>query len=171
MPSRRHNQRRTRRVPRPLITSTIQQDTQFVQTTIAVTNSVFNYSIATLFPLTGSIGAGLDIEFHKFSVLVYPTGQTQTALGIIQQLAVQLALVDPVSSNMVPMTRAIPLSITTPTRLSMTVPKHLRRWYTSGSTVPLAAVLMSNANGASSIVLYATIETTATGAMAASIVV
>jgi len=155
----------------PVITSTTQTDNSLVQTAATVTNNVFNYTVAVLFPQTAG-ATNIDIRPSQFVVAIAPLNNIALSPATITQgLTAQLGYYDPVTSNLVIMTRARFLSQTMPTVLAFRIPANLRRWYSAGSTTNILALVVSNAAAASSIATYLQTSIESTGGFAANLVI
>jgi hypothetical protein len=69
---------------------------------------------------------------------------TEAALGMLEQMSVQLAVYDQVTGNILPMTNLTPLSETNPRSLSFRVPNEFSRWFQTTDTNPLWSVVVYN---------------------------
>jgi len=76
---------------------------------------------------------------------------TEAALGSLEQMSVQLAVYDPVTGNVLPMTNLTPLSETNPRSLSFGVPNEFARWYQTVDTNPLWSVVVYNPTTATTV--------------------
>jgi hypothetical protein len=69
---------------------------------------------------------------------------TEAALGMLEQMSVQLAVYDQVTGNILPMTNLTPLSETNPRSLSFRVPNEFSRWFQTTDTNALWSVVVYN---------------------------
>jgi hypothetical protein len=69
---------------------------------------------------------------------------TEAALGMLEQMSVQLAVYDQVTGNVLPMTNLTPLSETNPRSLSFRVPNEFSRWFQTTDPNALWSVVVYN---------------------------
>lgn len=73
-----------------------------------------------------------DHRLVKMRQIKVVFSSTEAALGItLQQVGVQLAVIDPVTSEIVPFTKVMTLSETNPRSLSINIPEDFGRWWFS----------------------------------------
>lgn len=90
--------------------------------------SIFFYNNKQLLPSLDAADHRL-VRMRQIKVVFSPT---EASLGItLQQVGVQLAVIDPVTSETVPFTKMMTLSETNPRSLSINIPEDFGRWWFS----------------------------------------
>jgi len=116
-------------------------------TTVASTYSnTYAYAFKQLLP---SLQAGVPrlVRFRKFKIQF---GPSEISSGTIQEpVGVQLAALDVVTNQILPVTSMQTLSEVNPRTMSFTLPPEFSRWYETSSTVTPLYINVYNINGAS----------------------
>lgn len=97
-------------------------------TSASTYQSIFYYNNKQLLPSLDAADHRL-VRMRQIKVVFSPT---EAPLGItLQQVGVQLAVIDPVTSEIVPFTKVMTLSETNPRSLSINIPEDFGRWWFS----------------------------------------
>jgi hypothetical protein len=143
--SKRNVNMRSTDLPSQTFQSTVTREIQTVASTYQ------NASIFSTVQGLPDFASSTTVRMARFRRVVVKFSPTEAALGTLEQMNVQLAVYDPVTGNILPMTRLSPLSETNPRSLSFSLPNEFSRWFYTTDSGPLWSIVVYNPTLASTV--------------------